>query len=138
MSKNANIKFKLIFLNKKKQDGTPYVKMMTILKDGDKDVWVEVKFGDGVNEKQFKGENQIITAKVEDIRMPFSLQPYEKDGKTKYPYLWVENIQAFEKALYTKAEPKQAEQSMFKMDDDLSAEVISGNQIDNETLPSFE
>ena len=129
------IKLKLIFLNKKKQDGTPYKKMMTILKDGEKEVWVEVKFGDDVNEKQFKEENQIITANVNDIRLPISLKPYEKDGKKKYPYIWIEKIISFEKAPFIKTEPKQAEQSMFKLDDDLSANVVSGNQLDNEELP---
>lgn len=137
MSK-ANVKFKLIFLNKKKQDGTPYTKMMTIIKDGEKDVWIEVKFGEDVNEKQFKGENQIITANIDDIRMPLSLKPYEKDGKKKYPYVWVEKIVACEKAPFIKAEPKQAVQSMFKIDDDLSGSVVSGNQINNEETPSFE
>ena len=133
MAKANNIKFKLIFLNKKKKDGTPYKKMMTILKDGENEVWVEVRFGDDVNEKQFKEENQIITADVNDVRLPLSLKPYEKDGKKKYPYVWVEKIVSFEKAPSIKGEPKQAEQSMFKLDEETTKEISAVQS--NENLP---
>lgn len=107
---NMQIKFKLIFVNKTKKDGTPYTKMMTILKDGENEVWCDIKFGESVNEKQFKGQHQLITADLNDVRFPLDTKPYvsKKDGKTKYPYVWVEKIISSEvlKGEY-KSEPKQ-------------------------------
>ena len=98
-----SIKFKVIFVKNKKKDGTPFTKMMTILKDGSKDCWCEIKFGESVNTKLFKGENQIVTAKIDDIRFPLSLSSYvdKKSGKTKYPYVWCEKIESFEKMVGT-------------------------------------
>ena len=118
---NANVKnvvkFKLIFVTQKKADGSSFQKTMTILADNK---WVGVKFGDEVNTKLFKGENQIITANAEDVRLPLSTEPYDgKDGKKHYPYVWVERILGFEKYEFKgKLEPKETTQASFSMDDE--------------------
>ena len=133
-SKNVNasadakkvVKFKLIFVQQKKKDGTTFVVMKTILKDNK---WVEVRFGDNVNTKLFKGENQIIEAYADDVRKPLSLEPYtsKKDGKTKYPYYWVENIIGFEKYVGKVSEPKPVEQDEFEMDEEPTTPVSQNN-----------
>lgn len=120
------VKFKLIFVQQKKKDGTTFVVMKTILKDNK---WVEVRFGDNVNTKLFKGENQIIEAYVDDVRKPLSLEPYtsKKDGKTKYPYYWVENIIGFEKYVGKVSDPKPVEQDEFEMDEEPTTPVSQNN-----------
>lgn len=117
---NANetlVKFKLIFVNQKKADGTSFQKMMTILSDN---TWVAVRFGDEVNTKIFKGENQMITAVASDVRLPLSTEPYTgKDGKKHYPYVWCEKIVGSEKYVFKgKAEPKETTQQAFALDDE--------------------
>lgn len=127
---NANvIKFKLIFTQGKKKDGTTFTKMMTILKNADgSDFWCGVRFGESVNDKLFKGENQIITAMKEDVRLPRVNKPYMgKDGKMKYPYVWCDKIVGYDKYIYKgTSEPVETTQSAFSMDDE-STEPISGN-----------
>lgn len=114
---NNVVKFKLIFVNQKKKDGSTFVTMKTIL-SGNK--WIEVRFGDNVNTKLFKGENQIISALKDDVKLPLSLEPYvsKKDGKTKYPYVWVENITGYEKLIGKVSEPKETTQDAFQMDEE--------------------
>lgn len=122
-AKQDVVKLKLIFVNQKKNDGSSFISMKTIVKGGK---WVSVKFGDNVNTKLFKNENQIITAKKEDVRLPLSYEPYvsKKDGKTKYPYIWIENIIGFEKYVGTpKSEPKETTQDEFQMDDETTDAV---------------
>lgn len=116
------VKFKLIFVNQKRKDGSSFVVMKTILKDNK---WVQVKFGDNVNTKLFKGENQVITAYADDVKKPVSLESYvsKKDGKTKYPYYWVENIIGFEKLVGKPKEPSVTEQDDFEMDEPSTDEV---------------
>lgn len=132
---NNLVKFKLIFVTNKKKDGSEYTKMVTILKDGDKDVWVDLKFGESVNEKQFKGVNQIVTADINDVRLPISLEPYtNKEGKTKYPYVWVEKIVKAEKLVYSgNTKPRAVTQDAFSMDDE-STEPISADN-DSQDMP---
>lgn len=116
------VKFKLLFTNHKKKDGTPFTKMQTIMKDADgNEHWVEVRFGDSVNDKLFKGKHQIITANAEDVRVPLGFEPYtNKEGKTKYPYLWCENIIKFEEyqPKGKVSNPEEANQSMFSLDEE--------------------
>lgn len=121
----SKLTFKLLFVNKKKKDGTPYTKMMTILKDGNEEVWCDIKFGENVNEKAFKGKHQLITADSNDVRFPVNVKPYvsKKDGKTKYPYYWVENIIGFEKLVGKPKEPSVTEQDDFEMDEPSTDEV---------------
>ena len=59
----ANLKkFKVIFVEQKKKDGTSFTKMLTILKKNDgTDLWVQIKFGDDVNTKVWKNKNQIVS-----------------------------------------------------------------------------
>lgn len=99
---NKVVKFKVIFVNQKKGDGTTFKKMKTILKVDGKDKWIDIKFDDAVNVKLFKNENQLVTANADDVSKPKTLTPYvsKKDGKTKYPYVFVKNIQGFEKLQY--------------------------------------
>ncbi|MBR6518016.1 MAG: hypothetical protein IKT40_14380 [Bacilli bacterium] len=96
----SNVKFKVIFKDQKKKDGSTFTKMLTILKTKEgKDKWCQIKFGDAVNTKLWKGQNQIVTAeikKMEDgsnnIRIPNSFEPYEYKGKMHYPYIYVQEI----------------------------------------------
>ena len=116
------VKFKLIFKTQQKKDGTPYTKMLTILKlkDGT-DKWCEIKFGDEVNTKLFKGENQIIVANSEDVRLPKSFEPYtdKKTGKKKYPYVWCEKIISNSKYEFKpSSEPMETTQDAFSFNDD--------------------
>lgn len=118
------VTLKLIFVNQKRKDGSPFQVMKTILKGNQ---WVAVRFGDNVNTKLFKGENQLITANASDVKMPLSLEPYvsKKDGKTKYPYIWIENIKGFEKLESNfKAEPIETSQDLFELDEP-STEAVS-------------
>lgn len=123
-----SVKFKVIFVTNKKKDGTAFTKMMTILKDGEKDVWVDVKFGDSVNTKLFKGENQIITADLDDVRLPLSVTPYtdKKTGKTKYPYVWCEKIIGSEKLVGEKLPKKEF---TFSMNEDSTPSVPSNDKM---------
>lgn len=87
------IKFKVISVKNKKKDGSTYEIMKTILKDPDgNEIWLPVRFGQNVNEKALKGKNYCVSARNVDVKLPFSYKPYEKDGKMKYPYVWVEDI----------------------------------------------
>ena len=118
---NNTIKFKLIFTENKKKDGTTFIRMKTILLDEKgNDVWVEVLFGDSVNTKLFKGKNQIIEALASDVTLPLSLEPYtDKEGKTKYPYVWCEKIVNATPYIYKGTlTPRETTQSAFKMDEE--------------------
>lgn len=130
MDVNGNVRFKCIWVTNKKKDGTDYTKSVTIIKDGNENVWVDLKFGEAVNEKLLRKEgNLIITAPVEDVRLPISLKPYvNKEGKTRYPYVWVDDIESYEKLVY-KQESKPVTQSAFSMDDE-STDAIS---VENES-----
>lgn len=116
------VKFKVIFVNQKKKDGTTFVVMKTILK-GEK--WVEIRFGDNVNTKIWKGENQVVEAYSDDVRKPTSFEPYtsKKDGKTKYPYIWVENIIGSTKLIGKAKEPTPVAQDDFQMDEETTDAV---------------
>lgn len=133
MDANGNVRFKCIWVTNKKKDGSDYTKSVTILKDGDNgDVWVDLKFGEAVNEKTLRKEgNSIITANINDVRLPISLETYvNKEGKTRYPYVWVENIVKVEKMHYKpNQESKPVTQSAFSMDDE-STDAIS---VENES-----
>ena len=56
------IKMKVIFVDQKKKDGTTFKVMKTIINDNGKEVWATIKFGDAVNTKVWKNENQVIYA----------------------------------------------------------------------------
>ena len=142
MKKENNLKkFKVVFVEQKKKDGSSFTKMLTILKDKDgNDKWCAIKFGDAVNTKLWKNKNQIVTAEnktMEDgsknIRIPKSFEPYEYNGKTHYPYIYVQEIKSSEEYIYT---PKQsdnyvdADEVEFAMDDEEST-PISSNQAED-------
>lgn len=116
-NEGVKVKFKLLFINQKKADGTSFTKMMTILSDN---TWVAVRFGDEVNTKIFKNENQLITAYASDVRLPLSNEPYVgKDGKKHYPYVWCERIIGAEKYVFKgKLEPKETTPASFSLDDE--------------------
>lgn len=121
------VRFKLIFTENHRKDGTAFVVMKTILMDNGEEKWVEVKFGDEVNTKLFKGKNQVITAMAEDVSLPRSLKPYNKDGKLKYPYVWVEKIVDYTPYEFKgKTEPKETTQSAFQMDEEDTTPVTDG------------
>ena len=139
-----SIKFKVIFVNQKKKDGTTFIKMKTIIKDNGKDKWCDIKFGDSVNTKVWKNKNQIVTAEnktMEDgsknIRVPKSFEPFEYKGKMHYPYIYIQTITASEEYNY---KPKasdnyvDADNVVFSLDDEETTPV-SSNQIDDKDLP---
>lgn len=127
--KSAVVRFKLIFRENNKKDGGTFITMKTILKDGNDDKWIEVLFGDNVNTKLFKGKNQIIEAYASDVVLPRSLKPYTKDGKTKYPYVWVENIiKATPYEFKGTTEPKETTQSAFQMDEEDTEKVTYADE----------
>ena len=142
----ANLKkFKVIFVEQKKKDGTTFTKMLTILKKKDgSDLWCAIKFGDAVNTKVWKNKNQVVTAEnkvMEDgsknIRIPKSFEPYQYQGKTRYPYIYIQEIVSAEESKFT---PKasnnyvDADEVELSMDDEETAPV-SANQIDDKDLP---
>ena len=106
----ANLKkFKVIFVEQKKKDGTTFIKMLTILKKKDgTDLWVPIKFGVAVNTKVWKNKNQVVTAEnkvMEDgsknIRIPKSFDSYQYQGKTRYPYIYIQEIVSAEESKFT-------------------------------------
>lgn len=139
----ANLKkFKVIFVEQKKKDGTTFTKMLTILKKKDgSDLWCAIKFGDAVNTKVWKNKNQVVTAEnktMEDgsknIRIPKSFEPYEYQGKTRYPYIYVQEIVSAEESKYT---PKSSDNYVdadsvdFAMDEP-DTTAISTNNIEDD------
>lgn len=139
----ANLKkFKVIFVEQKKKDGTTFTKMLTILKKKDgSDLWCSIKFGDAVNTKVWKNKNQVVTAEnkvMEDgsknIRIPKSFEPYEYQGKTRYPYIYVQEIVSAEESKYT---PKSSDNYVdadsvdFAMDEP-DTTAISTNNIEDD------
>lgn len=125
------ISLKVLFVENHKMDGTPYIVMKTILKDGR---WIQIKFGDEVNTKIWKNTNQVITALIDDVTPPKTFEPYEdKDGKKKYPYVWVERIVDC-KPLVSHIK-RVATQDMFEVDEEDTEPVdVSGVELpfDNE------
>ena len=89
-----------------------------------------------VNEKAFKGKHQLITADSNDVRFPVNVKPYvsKKDGKTKYPYVWVEKIISSEELKFEgKAEPKNYS---FAVDEEDTPSVSSeGHDLTDENHP---
>lgn len=142
----ANLKkFKVIFVEQKKKDGTTFTKMLTILKKKDgTDLWAPIKFGDAVNTKVWKNKNQVVTAEnkvMEDgsknIRIPKSFDAYQYQGKTRYPYIYIQEIVSAEESKFTpKASDNyvDADEVEFSMDDEETTPV-SANQIDDKDLP---
>lgn len=139
MKENKNLKkFKVIFKSQKKNDGSSFTKTLTILKDKNgKDLWVNIKFGDSVNTKIWKGKNQIVTAEsklLEDgtnnIRIPKSFSPYEYQGKKKYPYIFINEIVESVEYVYEGSsnnyyvDPDDIDFSL----DDVTTDPISANQ----------
>lgn len=138
MNANEVVKMKCIWVTNKKNDGSDYTKAVTILKDGEADVWCDLKFGESVNDKILRKEgNSIITAKVSDVRLPISYAPYQnKEGKMRYPYVWVENIVKVDKMVYkSNQETKPVTQSAFSMDDESTDAISVAN--DSNELPNF-
>lgn len=142
MKKENNLKkFKVVFVEQKKKDSSTFTKMLTILKDKDgKDKWCSIKFGDAVNTKVWKNKNQIVTAEnktmddgSKNIRIPKSFEPYEYNGKMRYPYIYVQEIVSSEEAKFT---PKKsdnyvdADEVEFSMDDE-ETEPLSSNQAED-------
>ena len=135
----ANLKkFKVIFVEQKKKDGTTFIKMLTILKKKDgSDLWCNIKFGDDVNTKVWKNKNQVVTAEnkvMEDssknIRIPKSFETYQYQGKTHYPYIYVQEIVSAEEVKYTSKATDNyvdADSVDFAMDDE-ETEPVSNNQ----------
>lgn len=100
------IKMKVIFVDQKKKDGTTFKVMKTIINNNGKEVWATIKFGDAVNTKVWKNENQVIYAPnielengEKNIKIPKSFEPYisKKDGQKKYPYIFIYEIDKAEK-----------------------------------------
>lgn len=103
------VKLKVIFVDVDKHDGGTFKVMKTIINDGGKDKWVEVRFGDAVNTKIWKNENQMVYAPnitladgSKNIRIPKSFEPFtsKKDGKKRYPYIFISEIEKAEKLVY--------------------------------------
>lgn len=142
---NSVKKFKVIFVEQKKKDGTTFTKMLTILKQKDgKDLWCQIKFGDDVNTKVWKGKNQIVTAEnkvMEDgsknIRIPKSFEPYtNKNGKTIYPYIYIQQITGAEEYHYKgngNDNYVDADDVEFSLDDE-ETEALSQQYASNEDL----
>ena len=142
----ANLKkFKVIFVEQKKKDGSKFTKMLTILKKKDgTDLWCQIKFGDAVNTKVWKNINQIVTAenKVMDdgsknIRIPKSFDTYTNSkGKTCYPYIYIQEIVNATEYHY---QPKNndnyvdADDVEFSLDDE-ETETLSQQYASNEDL----
>ena len=141
MTKNNDKKFKVVFVEQQKKDGSKFTKMLTILKlkDGS-EKWVNIKFSDGINTKIWKNKNQIVTAEnkvMEDgsknIRIPKSFEPYEYKGKKIYPYIYIQEIKATQEYVYTpKASDNyvDADEVEFAMDDE-ETEPLTATQNDN-------
>lgn len=126
------VKFKLLYVTNKKKDGTTYIVPKTIIIDPKtkEEIWILVKFGDAVNTKLFKNKNQLITAEESKVHLPKSFVPYvNKEGVTKYPYVWVDDIISFDPLI---SKGKTADQSMFALDDESDSESV---EIADEELP---
>lgn len=141
MTKNNDKKFKVVFVEQQKKDGSKFTKMLTILKEKDgSEKWVNIKFGDAVNTKVWKNKNQIVTAEnkvMEDgsknIRIPKSFESYEYKGKKIYPYIYIQEVKESQEYVYTpKASDNyvDADDVEFAMDDE-ETEPLSAPQNDN-------
>lgn len=97
------IKLKVIFTELTKKDGSKFMVTKTILKNDNyknSEQWVEIKFGDAVNTKIWKNKNQLVTAEIKNmpdgkpnVKIPKSFEPFvNKDGKTVYPFIKIEDI----------------------------------------------
>lgn len=130
---NSVKKFKVIFVDQKKKDGSSFTKMLTILKKKDgSDLWATIKFGDAVNTKIWKNKNQIVTAEnkvmkdgSKNIRIPKSFEPFEYQGKIHYPYIYIQEIIGAEEYKFT---PKAS-------DNYVDADEVEFSMDDEKTLP---
>ena len=123
---SSKMKFKVIFKDEKKKDGTTFKKMLTILKVNGENKWCQIKFGDLVNTKAWKNHHQIVCAEQKEmsdgsknIRIPDSFEPFMYKGKMRYPYVYIQEI--IGSIDYTpKEQPRkevEATQDSFSMDD---------------------
>lgn len=138
-----SIKLKVIFVEQKKKDGTAFTKMMTILKgaNGEKDKWVNIKFGDGVNTKLWKNKNQIIEVEnkimadgTKNIRIPKDFNPYTYKGKTIYPYVYIQEVKTAEEYHYTPNKDDlyvDAESVAFAMDEPDTTPVSTNAELND-------
>lgn len=123
------IKLKLIFCENTKQDGTKWVQAKTILNDGR---WVNVRFGEEVNEKLFKNKNQLLTVKNDDVEVHL-FEPFtDESGKKVYPFIRINKIIANEILKSNKSKVK-ATQELFSVDVD--EEPTPTATIDDDVLP---
>lgn len=134
----AEKKFKVIFVERQRKDGSTFLTMMTIIKNKNgEEQWVNIKFGDSVNTKVWKNKNQIVIAEnkimsdgTKNIRIPKSFEKYEYQGKTRYPYIYIQEIlNSYEYHYQTKAEDRyvDADDVDFVLDEEDTDKVYTPN-----------
>lgn len=129
------LKLKLIYLEKTTKDGAnKWFEALTILNNKGAQKWVKVVFGDEVNEKLFKNENQILFVKAENIEPhTFGFKSWQdKNGKWHNPYIKILAVEKFEKAISQtrKAEIPIINQDLFVIEeDDTEATTIESQDL---------
>lgn len=128
----ATLKIKLIYLDKANKDNTKkWKEALTILNDKGAQKWVKLVFGENVNEKLFKNENQILFVKPENIEPhTFGFKSWQdKDGKWHNPYIKILAVEKFEKAptISKKVDEPTLNQDLFVVEEEETEPVEIGS-----------
>lgn len=95
------MKFILIKKECQTKDGTrKFTKYLTKMKssvDSSEGKYVTVKFNaDLTSQLKLFTSYGMLHCKDEDVELPRGIEPYQKNGKTVYPHVWVNNFTKFD------------------------------------------
>lgn len=101
------MKFILIKKECQTKDGkrkfTKYLTKMKSSVDSSEEKYVTVKFNaDLTSQIKWFTSYGMLHCKDEDVQLPIGIEPYEKNGKTVYPYVWVNNFEKFDEMVRQK------------------------------------
>lgn len=111
------VNLKCIWVDQTKKDGSTFKKAITRVSIKGETKWVNIYFGDMVNDKPFREKNVILTCPANKVTAPTSFEPFTYKGKKCYQQVRIDEVVSF-KAYTGSAPAPETNQAMFEIDNE--------------------